>query len=174
LIALSAVLGESDYNLVLASSGAEALHHLRERDFAVVLMDVMMPGMDGFECATKIRESARWTSVPIIFVTAVAAELDFVFKGYRSGAVDYIVKPIVPAIVKAKVSIFAELFRARELLKVQLTEARALCQKLSEESAERQERYDVIVEHVRRFTSAFEARLVSDETKPKSNLTEVR
>jgi PleD family two-component response regulator len=159
LTALGAVLERPDYNVVKATSGAEALEALRQRDFAVVLLDVMMPGMDGFECARQVRSCSRCNSVPIIFVSAVANEMNFVFQGYSAGAVDYIVKPLEPAVVRAKVAIFVELFRANQVLRQQLEESRALCRRLEAEKSASQRDYDSAVSQVRAFTTAFEERL---------------
>jgi CheY-like chemotaxis protein len=160
---LRAILGGLDYHLVEASSGPEALACLKDEDFAVVLLDVMMPGMDGFECANLIR--SRWNSkqTPIIFVSAVADDMDFIYKGYNSGAVDYIVKPLNPAVLKAKVAIFADLFRTRKILVVQLQEAQALCRKLEAENAHGHEEKEALLEMVRNFAASFEARLRATE-----------
>lgn len=111
LFVLRSLLENGDYRLIDARSGAQALKCLLERDFAVVLLDVNMPGMDGFETAKLIRERKRTCQVPIIFVTSVSHEEAQVFRGYSVGAVDYIMTPIVPEILRAKVSIFVELYR---------------------------------------------------------------
>jgi CheY-like chemotaxis protein len=161
---LRAILGGLDYHLVEASSGAEALASLHEEEFAVVLLDVMMPGMDGFECAKLIRSTRNCTHTPIIFVSAVADDMDFVYKGYSSGAVDYIVKPLNPAVLKAKVAIFADLFRTKKLLVDQLHEARALCRKLELENEHDHKEKEVLLDMVRNFAASFEARLKSSET----------
>ena len=114
LVALEAILEGLGENLVKVQSGEEALKYLLGHDCAVILLDVRMPGMDGFETASMIRqrEKTRWT--PIIFVTAVGTDETHVSQGYSLGAVDYIVKPIVPEILQAKVATFVELFKASE------------------------------------------------------------
>src|SRR4051812_2081263 len=93
LLALEAILGDLGENLVRAQSGPEALKHLLQRDFAVILLDVQMPGMDGFEVATLIRQRERSHNTPIIFLTAISTSDTHVFQGYALGAVDYLFKP---------------------------------------------------------------------------------
>jgi PAS domain S-box-containing protein len=110
--ALEAVLGSSEYRVVSAGSGREALRRLLDDDeFAVALVDVVMPEMSGFELAAAIKGRERTAGLPIIFLTAHATDLDLIYKGYCAGAVDYLTKPLVPEIVRAKVSVFAELYR---------------------------------------------------------------
>jgi PAS domain S-box-containing protein len=111
LIALESLLSQPEYNLVTATSGAEALACLNKRDFAVILTDVMMPIMDGFEFATQVRKNERLREIPIIFLTAMASDLKDVYRGYSVGAVDYLQKPLEPEVVKAKVAVFVQLFR---------------------------------------------------------------
>lgn len=161
---LRAILGGLDYQLVEAASGAEALASLHNEEFAVVLLDVMMPGMDGFECARLIRGTRNYTHTPIIFVSAVADDMDFIYKGYSSGAVDYIVKPLNPAVLKAKVAIFADLYRTRKILIDQLHEARALCRKLEIENEHGHKEKEALLDMVRNFAASFEARLKASET----------
>jgi signal transduction histidine kinase len=119
LLALEATLSYFEQNLVKANSGREALRLLLEQDFAVILLDVHMPGMDGFETAAMIRERERSQNTPIIFLTAMHKGEGQVFKGYSLGAVDYIFKPFVPEILKAKVAVFIELFKKTEEIKRQ-------------------------------------------------------
>ncbi len=161
---LRAILGGMDYHLVEAMSGHGALNCLRDEEFAVVLLDVMMPDMDGFECAKLIRSNRNYTHTPIIFVSAVADDMDFVYKGYNSGAVDYIVKPLNPAVLKAKVAIFADLFRTKKILVDQLQEARALCRKLELEIEYGHQEKEALLDMVRNFAASFEARLKANET----------
>ncbi len=111
LLALEAILSSLEQNLVRASSGEEALRHLLQEDFAVILLDVKMPGMDGFETATLIRERLRSSQIPIIFLTAFSKNETQMFKGYSLGAVDYLVKPIESEILLSKVTVFVELFK---------------------------------------------------------------
>src|SRR6185437_11954280 len=116
LLAYEAILRELGENLVTAATGREALEHLLKGDIAVVLMDVSMPEIDGFELADMMRQHPRFQKIPIIFVSAIhLSEIDRI-RGYQSGAVDYISVPVVPEVLRAKVSVFAELHRkTREL-----------------------------------------------------------
>jgi DNA-binding response OmpR family regulator len=110
LFALEAILSSiSDVTLVSARSGEQALVELATNDYAVVLLDVMMPGLDGFETADRIRRGTRNVSVPIIFLTAASARPDAAFRGYTVGAVDYLAKPFDPWVLAAKVSVFVDL-----------------------------------------------------------------
>src|SRR3954454_3274572 len=109
LVALEAALKPLGKELVSANSGEEALKALLHEDFAVVLLDVQMPGMDGFETAELIKGRERTRTVPIIFVTAISKEREHVFRGYSAGAVDYVFKPYDPAVLRSKVSVFLEL-----------------------------------------------------------------
>jgi signal transduction histidine kinase/CheY-like chemotaxis protein len=112
-LAFREVLEELDENLVLVSSGADALRELLERDFAVIVLDVNMPDIDGIETAELIRKHGRTAHTPIIFVTAYADELQ-TERGYELGAVDYILTPVVPAILRSKVRVFVDLYRAQQ------------------------------------------------------------
>ncbi|MBW4442856.1 MAG: response regulator [Plectolyngbya sp. WJT66-NPBG17] len=117
LLALEAVLGKLGENLVQASSGEEALRCLLNRDFAVILLDVQMPGIDGFETADLIRSRTRSQHTPIIFLTAFDASEQGVFKGYSLGAVDYLIKPINSEILVSKVAVFVDLFKKTAAVK---------------------------------------------------------
>ena len=112
LTALSAVLDGLDIRIRVANSGNEALGLLLENDCAVVLLDVQMPQMDGFETAELMRQNRRTSHIPIIFVTARDRQEQLIFKGYESGAVDYLVKPLEPVIVRNKVRVFVDLYPA--------------------------------------------------------------
>jgi PAS domain S-box-containing protein len=109
LVALRAVLEPLRCRMVAVASGEEALKALLQEDFAVVLLDVQMPGMDGFETADLIKGRERTRTVPIIFVTAINTERRHVFRGYSAGAVDYVVKPYEPGVLRSKVAVFLEL-----------------------------------------------------------------
>jgi PAS domain S-box-containing protein len=109
LLALEAILEPLNQRLVRAYSGEEALRQLLQHDFAVVLLDVQMPGMNGFETAQIIKSRERTRHIPIIFLTAISKEEDYVFRGYQMGAVDYISKPFQPDVLRAKVSVFVDL-----------------------------------------------------------------
>jgi len=131
LLALEAILNSPSYNLVQANSGTEALRCLLNQDFAVILLDVQMPGMDGFETATLIRSRDRSRSTPIIFITAFSSNDTHVFKGYSLGAVDYLFKPLKPEILTSKVQVFVELFQKTVEVKQQATQLAAVNSELS-------------------------------------------
>lgn len=116
LIALEAILEGDSRNLVMAQSGNEALNLALKHDFALVLLDVQMPDMDGFEVAELMRKNKKTRSIPIIFVTAISKEQKYVFRGYECGAVDYLFKPIDQKILEAKVNVFLELDMQRRKL----------------------------------------------------------
>ena len=111
LLTLEAVIGSPEYNLVKASSGQNALSYLKEFEFAMILLDVQMPEMDGFETATRVKQNPSWQDIPILFVTAIHKDTPYIYQGYEVGAVDYIFKPFDPFILKSKVAVFAELHR---------------------------------------------------------------
>jgi PAS domain S-box-containing protein len=122
LLALESILGDTGEKLVTAQSGSAALRELLHMDFAVILLDVQMPDLDGFETATLIRQRDRSKDTPIIFLTALSRSETNVFRGYELGAVDYIFKPFHPEILRSKVAVFVELFRQREAFKRQAHE----------------------------------------------------
>jgi len=119
LLALAAILEPLGHNLIQAQSGTAALKHVLADDFAVILMDVQMPGLDGFETAALIKEREKSRHIPIIFVTAISKDERYVFQGYEAGAVDYIFKPFQPDILKSKVAVFIDLFQKGEKIKRQ-------------------------------------------------------
>src|SRR5678815_1409195 len=119
LVALEAVLEPLGHDLVKCSSGEEALRHLLTRDFALILLDVQMPGLDGFKTAQLIKERQKIREIPIIFITALSRDSAHVFRGYSHGAVDYLLKPFDPDILRSKVSVFVELFLQKEKIKEQ-------------------------------------------------------
>ena len=118
LFALELILSNKNYLCVRANSGNEALKILlHEQDFAIILMDVQMPEMDGFETVELIREVETLKHIPIIFLTANMEDSVHIYKGYLAGAVDYLVKPLIPEILKAKVAVFVDLYlKTHELL----------------------------------------------------------
>ncbi|MBE0650453.1 MAG: response regulator [Bacteroidales bacterium] len=116
LLTLEGILDSPEFNLVKASSGNEALGLLLEYNFAIALIDVQMPGMDGFETAEIMRSSDRTKHIPIIFITAINKQRKHIFQGYESGAVDYLYKPLDLEILKSKISAFIEFFKYREAL----------------------------------------------------------
>ncbi|CAG7644019.1 Sensor histidine kinase RcsC [Paenibacillus solanacearum] len=119
LLALEAVLEDENYDLVKASSGEEALRCLLKHDFAVIVLDVQMPGMNGFETAQWIKSRERTKAVPIIFVTAAPDEQDYSFTAYSVGAIDYIVKPFSPRTLKSKIQGFVSIHIAQVKLREQ-------------------------------------------------------
>jgi len=130
LLTYEAILKELGENLIKANSGREALEHLLKTDIAVVLMDVSMPEIDGFELAEMIRQHPRFQKTAIIFISAVhLTDLDRL-KGYQRGAVDYISVPVVPELLRAKVSVFAELHRKTHQLEMLNRELRRLSNSL--------------------------------------------
>ena len=129
-LGLVAVLDELNQNIVQASSGREALRCMLDQDFAVVLLDVQMPGMDGFETAALIRQRDKSQHTPIIFITAWDSSVTHVSRGYSLGAVDYIHAPLVPEVLRTKVQVFVELFRKTEQLRRQTEQLRRQTEQL--------------------------------------------
>jgi PAS domain S-box-containing protein len=125
LLALEAILEPLGQHLVRATSGEQALKELLRRSFAVILLDVQMPGMNGFELAELIKSRERTRAIPIIFLTAISKEDTYVFRGYQVGAVDYMSKPFQPDILRSKVAVFVDLFRKQEQLRQQEEALRA-------------------------------------------------
>ena len=117
LFSIEAILEKDNYTIVKANSGREALKVLlRQQDFSLILMDVQMPDLNGFETATIIYERDKLKNIPIIFITAFSYDEDYIFKGYKTGGVDYIYKPINPELLRMKVSVFVELYRKTQQL----------------------------------------------------------
>ncbi|MHC0038877.1 EAL domain-containing protein [Pseudoneobacillus sp. C159] len=116
LLALEAIIERDEYQLVKANSGEEALKYLLKYDFAAILLDVQMPGIDGFETAKIIKAREKTRNIPILFITANYMDSQHIFTGYSIGAIDYILKPFDPIILKAKVDGFAELYRLNQQL----------------------------------------------------------
>ena len=111
LLALEAILEPLEADLVRAASGEEALRRLLHEEFAAILLDVQMPGMDGFQTAELIKQRERTRHVPILFLTAISKDAEHVFRGYSAGAVDYLMKPFEPLVLRAKVAVFIELWQ---------------------------------------------------------------
>src|SRR5262245_21343690 len=118
LMAVEAVLDDPHYRLVRAKSGREALKEVLDQDFALILLDVLMPDVDGYETATLIRERPRSRQTPIIFLTANDWGAQHVFRGYTVGAVDCLVKPVPGDVLRSKVAVFVELFNRQEALRI--------------------------------------------------------
>lgn len=152
LITLEAVLARPGLNLVRAQSGHEALSLLDKYEFALILLDVQMPGLDGFQTANLIRQNSRYLLTPIIFVTAINKDDRYLYQGYEAGAVDYLFKPFDPQILKAKVSVFVELFNKEKQLEAQAEIIR---------ESERRERYlrlsELEVESLKRYRALADA-----------------
>src|SRR5260370_22175955 len=159
LLSLEAILQDLVLNLVKASCGEEALRRLLVDDFAVVLLDVQMHGLDGFETAKLIRGREKSRHTPIIFLTAYEDNRLPVAEAYALGAVDYLVKPLIPVILRAKVMGFVELFQKTEQVRRQaeqlrLMERREFEHRLAEENARLREQQKALQESGRRLTTA--------------------
>ena len=122
LLALESILDNPQIQLYKATSGNEALALVLEYDFALILLDVQMPDIDGFETAELMRGNKKTKHIPIIFVTAINKDQKYVFKGYETGAVDYLFKPLDPEILKSKVEVFLDLYNQKKLIKKQSLE----------------------------------------------------
>lgn len=145
LMSLQIILADRGYEFVEANSGKDALRILlKSQDFAIILMDVQMPLMDGFETAEMIRQSDKLKQVPIIFLTANMNTTDYIFKGYQAGAVDYMIKPLSPEILQAKVMVFTELYKKNRELKIKEEEATILNAKLLKANEELEAQYNAI------------------------------
>jgi signal transduction histidine kinase len=153
LVALKAILDSPDYRLVTARSGPEALHAVDRDDFALVLLDVAMPGMTGFDVADHLQSHERTRHIPILFLTAVATGLDEIYRAYTLGAVDYLIKPLNIGAVRAKVAVFADLHRQRReaerrALALREAERREHALRIAEMRVASDERYRKLVEGI--------------------------
>ena len=158
LAALAAVVSGMGVDVTSAGSGREALRHVLQHDFAVILLDVKMPEMDGFETASLIQSRARSAHTPIIFITAEAATESERFEGYSNGAVDYIFSPIVPDVLRAKVRVFVDLFYLQRKLVLQAEELK--------QSAAAIARQNVLLEQASNTKSAFLANMSHELRTP--------
>ncbi|MCK9386884.1 MAG: EAL domain-containing protein [Sulfuritalea sp.] len=147
LVALEAVLGNQGLDLVKVSSGNDALRHTLKQDFALVLLDVQMPGMDGFETAELMRSNPKTRHLPIIFVTAGMKDIQLQFKGYELGAVDYLIKPFEPHILQSKVKVFCELYRQRRQLESNQLVLESKIRERVAELKESEERFRMLATH---------------------------
>jgi signal transduction histidine kinase len=118
LVALEALIRQPDRRIFTARSGEEALSLMLEHPFALAILDVQMPSMNGFELAELMRGTERTRAIPIVFVSAAGRELNYAFRGYESGAVDFLYKPLEPHTVRSKVNVFVELYRQRQQLQL--------------------------------------------------------
>src|SRR5437763_85135 len=148
LLVHETVLCQLNQNLVCGVSGKEALRCLVKQDFAVILLDVNMPGMDGFETAALIRQRPRSEKTPIIFISAVNDADTHVSRGYSLGAVDYILTPVVPEILRTKIAVFVDLFKKTEQVKRQAEEREKVIreQAARAEAEARQERFALLAD----------------------------
>ncbi|MFJ9390534.1 two-component system response regulator [Nocardioides sp. NPDC101246] len=142
LVALEAILGSLNQTLVRAGSGEDALRALLHDDFALILLDAQMPGMDGFETAARIKARERTKDVPIIFLTANDFDTHLAYRGYSTGAADFLAKPFDPWLLRAKVQVFVDLWHASRKLS---TQADLLRRSLDERRATVPGRVDVDV-----------------------------
>jgi PAS domain S-box-containing protein len=147
LLAIEAILEPLGENLVRANSGEEALAHLLNADFALVLLDVAMPGMDGFETAQRIKERKKTSGIPIIFLTANNPDERLILRGYETGAVDYLFKPLTPEVVRSKVSVFCDLYRGRERMRAASAQV-ARAQAATAEAREGERRLSDVLERI--------------------------
>jgi len=145
LLSLQVILANRGYEFVEAISGKDALRILlKSQDFAIILMDVQMPLMDGFETAELIRQSDKLKHVPIIFLTANMNTQDYIFKGYQAGAVDYMIKPLSAEILLAKVMVFVELYRKNHELQIKEEETKLLNSAILAANTELEAQYTAI------------------------------
>src|SRR6266496_2476556 len=157
MLTLEVMLDHPEYNLVKARSGPEALRCLlREEEFAVIILDVRMAGMDGFETATLLRGRDKTRDTPIIFLTAYERDHDRVLQGYSLGAVDYLFKPAEPVILRAKVAAFVELFKKSRDLREQAAQLRVLTGELESFCHSVSHDLRAPLGHIRAFVRAFQ------------------
>lgn len=153
ILAVQAVLNSPNYNLVTASSGNDALKHLLKDDFAVILLDVQMPIMNGFETASVIKTREKSKDIPIIFMSAINQDEQYVYQGYGVGAIDYLLKPFDPYILRSKVAIFVDIYRKNQLIreqasKIRETEAAAHAQELDRRELESLRKYQDLADSI--------------------------
>ena len=149
LVALESVLDCFDVDLIMASSGKAAVQQALQNEFALILLDVQMPEMDGYQCAALLRSLKLSQHTPIIFITAVNRGDDYVFKGYQSGAVDFLYKPYDASILKSKVEVFIDLYNQKQELEESNSEKEALNKKLQEVNGRLQEFVGIVAHDLR-------------------------
>ena len=163
LLAIEAILSSLEQNIIKARSGKEALRLLLKQDFAVILLDVSMPGMDGFETASFIRQRVNSEHTPIIFITSIGTSENHISQGYSLGAVDYLLTPIVPEVLRSKVSVFVELHKKTELIKQQAEQLRRIEESKHQRAlAEVTDRLETETRRNRFFTLAIEMLGIAD------------
>lgn len=159
LLALEAILEPLGQRLVRATSGEQALWRALKEEFAVILLDVQMPGMDGFECAELLRRRPVTRDVPIIFLTAISKGERFIARGYGVGAVDYLVKPYDPDILRSKVTVFVELAQKNAFIRFQHAELeRASARAIEEFRRTSEKRYADLADSMPQIVWAADAR----------------
>jgi two-component sensor histidine kinase len=158
LTVLESILDNPDYRLIRAGSGEEALLALLADEFALVILDIHMPGMSGFELARMVKTRKKTANVPIIFLTAYYNEDQHVLEGYGAGAVDYLLKPVNPTVLRGKVAVFAELHRKRQsieetnrVLQAEVVSRRRIEERLREINETLEQRVTDRTEHIRRL-----------------------
>jgi PAS domain S-box-containing protein len=151
LIALEAILANPAYRLVSATSGAEALKSAHEHEFAVMLLDVMMPAIDGFELAGRLKREGRNRHTPIIFLTALASDYRQINMGYEAGGVDYLTKPLNAEQVKAKVSVFVELWQHKREIERLSRNLERRVEERTWELRQSEERFRMMIEEVKDY-----------------------
>ncbi len=169
LTVLENMLKREDLNVIRATSGPEALQLSENFEFALGLIDVQMPGMNGFESAEKIRKTAKNIELPVIFISAVSKEKEFVLQGYESGAVDYLIKPFDQFLLTSKVNIFCKLYEQKKLLETKNNELANVNSQLQVEIGERKTIQKKLKESETKYRKLFEksndALLITDRTR---------
>lgn len=149
LLALESLLESQELKIFKAQSGNEALGLLLEHDFGLVLLDVQMPDMDGFETAELMRSNEKTRNIPIIFVTAISKEKQHIFKGYESGAVDYLFKPLDPHVLKSKVRVFLDLHLQKQCIEKSNRQLEATVEMLNEANLKILQQQQSVIEEER-------------------------
>src|SRR5436190_6497515 len=163
LLAVETIIAELGQNIVKARSGQEALRHLLQTDFALILLDVNMPGLDGFETAALIRQRKKSEHTPIIFLTAISDGETHVSRGYSLGAVDYILAPVLPDVLRTKVSVFVELYKKTEQVKRQAERLRQMeAERFRQQLSETTDRLEAETKRNRFFVLAVNLLAIAD------------
>lgn len=169
LTVLENMLERDDLKIVRANSGQEALDYSRNIEFALGLVDVQMPGMNGFEAAERIRKTEKNSELPVIFISAVSKDKEFVLQGYESGAVDYLIKPFDQFLLSSKVNIFCKLYEQKKLLEDKNAELAKVNSQLQNEISERKTIEKKLKESETKYRKLFEksndALLITDRTR---------
>lgn len=164
LLALEGLLGDLGHRLVKAESGFKALKLLLQQDFALILLDVQMPEMDGFETARLIRERERSRHTPIIFITANYQTEEHIARGYQAGALDYMLKPIQPDVLRAKVGAFIDLAQENQVLQIALDQQEAAAQSLRRDHDELELRVQARTQDLERANATLHREIAQRES----------